>query len=133
MRTYRDVSQYFTAFPCLYVTCLPWQENLCPLRGLEANSDIQTFEVFLTDRVRQLYDKITQLLTEVFSPLQDYIAALLLAFSCCSLQGLVLNPLLSRFLRQEQKKPTVVLSSVIVLSRVIAQAGVGENSEPFPI
>ncbi|XP_067396070.1 meckelin-like [Emydura macquarii macquarii] len=40
------------------------EENLCPLRGLEANSDIQTFEVFLTDRVRQLYDKITQLLTE---------------------------------------------------------------------
>ncbi|CAM4639160.1 unnamed protein product [Caretta caretta] len=40
------------------------EENLCPLRGLEANSDIQTFEVLLTDRARQLYDKITQPLTE---------------------------------------------------------------------
>ncbi|XP_030437699.1 meckelin-like isoform X5 [Gopherus evgoodei] len=40
------------------------EENLCPLRGLEANSDIQTFEVLLTDRARQLYDKITQPLME---------------------------------------------------------------------
>ncbi|XP_074864667.1 meckelin-like [Carettochelys insculpta] len=40
------------------------EENLCPRRGLEANSDIQTFEVLLTDRVRQLYDKITQPLME---------------------------------------------------------------------
>ncbi|XP_019391529.1 PREDICTED: meckelin-like isoform X1 [Crocodylus porosus] len=41
------------------------EEDLCPLRGLEPNSEIQTFEVFLTDRVRQLYDKITQPFMEV--------------------------------------------------------------------
>nr|XP_056718184.1 meckelin-like [Euleptes europaea] len=34
------------------------EENLCPLRGLEANSNIQTFEVLLTDRTRLLYDRI---------------------------------------------------------------------------
>nr|XP_032649662.1 meckelin-like isoform X2 [Chelonoidis abingdonii] len=40
------------------------EENLCLLRGLEANSDIQAFEVLLTDRARQLYDKIMQPLME---------------------------------------------------------------------
>ncbi|XP_077167098.1 meckelin-like isoform X2 [Paroedura picta] len=40
------------------------EENLCPLRGLEADSDIQTFEVFLTDRTRALYDRINQPLAE---------------------------------------------------------------------
>uniref|UniRef100_A0A8D0GTN7 Meckelin n=1 Tax=Sphenodon punctatus TaxID=8508 RepID=A0A8D0GTN7_SPHPU len=34
------------------------EEDLCPLRGLEGNSDIQTFEVLLTDKVQQLYNKI---------------------------------------------------------------------------
>ncbi|KAJ6657194.1 hypothetical protein lerEdw1_002783 [Lerista edwardsae] len=36
------------------------EENRCALRGLEANSDIQTFEVLLTDRTRVLYDRIAQ-------------------------------------------------------------------------
>ncbi|XP_060109840.1 meckelin-like [Heteronotia binoei] len=40
------------------------EENLCPLRGLEANSDIQMFEVLLTDRTRTLYDRINQPLVE---------------------------------------------------------------------
>ncbi|KAL8195036.1 UNVERIFIED_CONTAM: hypothetical protein K2H54_045600 [Gekko kuhli] len=40
------------------------EENLCPLRGLEANSDIQTFEVLLTDRTRALYDRINLPLLE---------------------------------------------------------------------
>ncbi|XP_053126486.1 meckelin-like [Hemicordylus capensis] len=40
------------------------EENLCPLRGLEANSDIQMFEVLLTDRMRLLYDRITLSLME---------------------------------------------------------------------
>ncbi|XP_062997491.1 meckelin-like [Elgaria multicarinata webbii] len=40
------------------------EENLCPLRGLVANSDIQTFEVLLTDRMRALYDRINLSLME---------------------------------------------------------------------
>ncbi|PIO35897.1 hypothetical protein AB205_0211800, partial [Aquarana catesbeiana] len=39
-------------------------ENLCPLRGLEPGSDIQTFEVVLSDRTREQYDKIMQPLRE---------------------------------------------------------------------
>ncbi|KAJ8343775.1 hypothetical protein SKAU_G00311040 [Synaphobranchus kaupii] len=34
------------------------EANLCALRGLEPNSDTQTFEVALTDRVRQRLDRI---------------------------------------------------------------------------
>lgn len=41
------------------------EENLCPLRGLEANSDIQTFEVLITDRTRALYDRITLSFMEI--------------------------------------------------------------------
>ncbi|XP_018427914.1 PREDICTED: meckelin-like [Nanorana parkeri] len=41
------------------------EENLCPLRGLEPGSDIQTFEVMLSERVREQYDKIMQPLMEV--------------------------------------------------------------------
>ncbi|XP_042293719.1 meckelin-like [Sceloporus undulatus] len=41
------------------------EENLCPLRGLEANSEVQTFEVLLTDKTRTLYDRITQSSMEV--------------------------------------------------------------------
>lgn len=40
------------------------EENLCPLRGLEPGSDIQTFEVVLSDRTREQYDKIMQPLRE---------------------------------------------------------------------
>ncbi|XP_075045430.1 meckelin-like [Mixophyes fleayi] len=40
------------------------EENLCPLRGLEPGSDIQTFEILLSDRVREQYEKIMQPLME---------------------------------------------------------------------
>ncbi|KAG8437442.1 hypothetical protein GDO86_008228 [Hymenochirus boettgeri] len=40
------------------------EENLCPLRGLEPSSDIQTFEVLLSDRVRDQYEKIIEPLYE---------------------------------------------------------------------
>ncbi|XP_069494812.1 meckelin-like isoform X2 [Ambystoma mexicanum] len=40
------------------------EENLCPLRGLEPSSDVQTFEVLLSDRVRHQYEKILQPLLE---------------------------------------------------------------------
>ncbi|XP_064169133.1 meckelin-like [Anguilla rostrata] len=40
------------------------EANLCALRGLEPNSDIQTFEIALTDRVRQQLDRIMLSLTE---------------------------------------------------------------------
>ncbi|KAM4614230.1 meckelin-like [Discoglossus pictus] len=40
------------------------EENLCPLRGLEPNSEIQTFEVLLSDRVQEQYGKIMQPLQE---------------------------------------------------------------------
>ncbi|CAI5782398.1 meckelin-like isoform X2 [Podarcis lilfordi] len=41
------------------------EENLCALRGLEAYSDVQTFEVLLTDRTRAFYDRITLSFMEV--------------------------------------------------------------------
>ncbi|CAH2324113.1 meckelin-like isoform X1 [Pelobates cultripes] len=41
------------------------EENLCPLRGLEPNSDNQMFEVLLSDRVREQYEKIMEPLQEV--------------------------------------------------------------------
>ncbi|XP_070617955.1 meckelin-like isoform X2 [Erythrolamprus reginae] len=40
------------------------EDNLCPLRGLEPNSEVQTFEVFLTDRTRTFYDRILLSLME---------------------------------------------------------------------
>ncbi|XP_075694423.1 meckelin-like [Rhinoderma darwinii] len=40
------------------------EENLCPLRGLEPGSGLQTFEVLLSDRVREQYEKIMQPLME---------------------------------------------------------------------
>ncbi|XP_056381501.1 meckelin-like isoform X2 [Hyla sarda] len=40
------------------------EENLCPLRGLEPSSDLQTFEVLLSERVREQYEKILQPLFE---------------------------------------------------------------------
>ncbi|XP_061450003.1 meckelin-like [Rhineura floridana] len=40
------------------------EENLCALRGLEAYSDVQTFEVLLTDRTQEFYDRITLSLME---------------------------------------------------------------------
>ncbi|KAM3828808.1 meckelin-like [Vipera latastei] len=40
------------------------EDNLCPLRGLEANSEVQTFEVLLTDRMRTFYDRILLSLME---------------------------------------------------------------------
>ncbi|XP_029463906.1 meckelin-like isoform X2 [Rhinatrema bivittatum] len=41
------------------------RENLCPLRGLEPSSEIQTFEILLSDRVRQQYDRIRGPLQEM--------------------------------------------------------------------
>ncbi|XP_030060414.1 meckelin [Microcaecilia unicolor] len=41
------------------------KENLCPLRGLEPNSEVQTFEILLSDRVRQQYDRIRAPLQEI--------------------------------------------------------------------
>ncbi|KAM5138031.1 meckelin-like [Mantella aurantiaca] len=41
------------------------EENLCPLRGLEPGADIQTFEVVLSERMREQYDKIMQPLNEI--------------------------------------------------------------------
>ncbi|XP_033012828.1 meckelin-like [Lacerta agilis] len=41
------------------------EENLCALRGLEAYSDVQTFEVLLTDRTQAFYDRITLSFMEV--------------------------------------------------------------------
>ncbi|XP_026575517.1 meckelin-like [Pseudonaja textilis] len=40
------------------------EDNLCPLRGLEPNSEVQTFEVLLTDRTRMFYDRILLSLME---------------------------------------------------------------------
>nr|XP_015223564.1 PREDICTED: meckelin-like [Lepisosteus oculatus] len=40
------------------------EENLCALRGLEANSDVQTFEFLLTEKVRYQLDRIILPLTE---------------------------------------------------------------------
>ncbi|XP_073411007.1 meckelin-like isoform X3 [Dendrobates tinctorius] len=40
------------------------EENLCPLRGLEPGSEVQTFEVLLSERVREQYEKIMQPLIE---------------------------------------------------------------------
>ncbi|KAG8144180.1 hypothetical protein E2320_001287 [Naja naja] len=40
------------------------EDNLCPLRGLEPNSEVQTFEVLLTDRTRTFYDRILLSLME---------------------------------------------------------------------
>ncbi|XP_053557068.1 meckelin [Bombina bombina] len=40
------------------------EENLCPLRGLEPGSDMQTFEILLSDRVQEQYEKIVQPLIE---------------------------------------------------------------------
>ncbi|KAJ1084250.1 hypothetical protein NDU88_004402 [Pleurodeles waltl] len=40
------------------------EENLCPLRGLEPGSEMQTFEVLLSERVRLQYEKIMQPLLE---------------------------------------------------------------------
>ncbi|XP_077144952.1 meckelin-like [Ranitomeya variabilis] len=40
------------------------EENLCPLRGLEPGSEVQTFEVLLSERVREQYEKIMQPLME---------------------------------------------------------------------
>ncbi|KAM8945979.1 meckelin-like [Pelodytes ibericus] len=41
------------------------EENLCPLRGLEPNTDNQTFEVLLSDRVREQYERIMEPIQEV--------------------------------------------------------------------
>ncbi|XP_025032096.1 meckelin-like [Python bivittatus] len=41
------------------------EDNLCPLRGLEAYSEVQTFEVLLTDRTRTFYDRILLSLVEL--------------------------------------------------------------------
>ncbi|XP_069822408.1 meckelin-like isoform X2 [Dendropsophus ebraccatus] len=40
------------------------EENLCPLRGLEPSSELQTFEMLLSERVREQYEKIMQPLSE---------------------------------------------------------------------
>ncbi|XP_013913372.1 PREDICTED: meckelin-like, partial [Thamnophis sirtalis] len=40
------------------------EDNLCPLRGLEPNSETQTFEVLLTDQTRRFYDRILLSLME---------------------------------------------------------------------
>ncbi|XP_063801751.1 meckelin-like isoform X2 [Pseudophryne corroboree] len=44
--------------------CSLSNENLCPMRGLEPGSDVQTFEVLLSERVRDQYEKIMQPLIE---------------------------------------------------------------------
>ncbi|KAM4018585.1 LOW QUALITY PROTEIN: meckelin-like [Anomaloglossus baeobatrachus] len=40
------------------------EENLCSLRGLEPGSELQTFELLLSERVREQYEKIMQPLME---------------------------------------------------------------------
>ncbi|XP_078066710.1 meckelin-like [Mustelus asterias] len=43
------------------------EDNLCAMRGLEPNMDVQTFEVLISNKVRQQYDRILSPLNEAAS------------------------------------------------------------------
>uniref|UniRef100_K7G8R4 Meckelin n=1 Tax=Pelodiscus sinensis TaxID=13735 RepID=K7G8R4_PELSI len=91
------------------------EENLCPRRGLEANSDIQTFEVFLTDRARQLYDKITQPLVE--GPRGERVGVNLREQRLRSYY--TLNRFLSSFLEHVYRDMNYVVKDKLFLERVM--------------
>ncbi|XP_075796052.1 meckelin-like [Pelodiscus sinensis] len=91
------------------------EENLCPRRGLEANSDIQTFEVFLTDRARQLYDKITQPLVE--GPRGERVGVNLREQRLRSYY--TLNRFLSSFLEHVYRDMDYVVKDKLFLERVM--------------
>uniref|UniRef100_A0A4W3IL95 Meckelin n=1 Tax=Callorhinchus milii TaxID=7868 RepID=A0A4W3IL95_CALMI len=42
----------------MYLNLRKEEENLCGMRGLEPNADVQTFEILLSNKVRQQYDRI---------------------------------------------------------------------------
>ncbi|XP_007887413.2 meckelin-like [Callorhinchus milii] len=49
----------------MYLNLRKEEENLCGMRGLEPNADVQTFEILLSNKVRQQYDRILAPLQEV--------------------------------------------------------------------
>ncbi|XP_032891723.1 meckelin-like isoform X1 [Amblyraja radiata] len=49
----------------MYLNLKKEEDNLCAMRGLEPNMEVQTFEVLLSNKVRQQYDRILSPLTEV--------------------------------------------------------------------
>ncbi|XP_067853617.1 meckelin-like [Heptranchias perlo] len=48
----------------MYLNLKKEEDNLCAMRGLEPNTDIQTFEVLISNKVRQQYDRILSPLNE---------------------------------------------------------------------
>ncbi|XP_072136034.1 meckelin-like isoform X4 [Mobula birostris] len=49
----------------MYLNLKKEEDNLCAMRGLEPNMEIQTFEVLISSKVRQQYDRILSPLNEV--------------------------------------------------------------------
>uniref|UniRef100_UPI00398E4F66 meckelin-like n=1 Tax=Pristiophorus japonicus TaxID=55135 RepID=UPI00398E4F66 len=48
----------------MYLNLKKEEDNLCAMRGLEPNMDVQTFEVLISNKVRQQYDRILSPLNE---------------------------------------------------------------------
>ncbi|XP_069758228.1 meckelin-like [Narcine bancroftii] len=49
----------------MYINLEREEDNLCAMRGLEPNMEVQTFEVLISNKVRQQYDRILSPLNEV--------------------------------------------------------------------
>ncbi|XP_054856155.1 meckelin-like [Eublepharis macularius] len=89
------------------------EENLCPLRGLEANSDIQTFEVLLTDRTRVLYDRINLPLVEAPRQVRSDVRDQRLR------SYHTLNHFLASFLEHRYKDMDYVVKDKFLLERIL--------------
>ncbi|XP_067905206.1 meckelin-like isoform X2 [Heterodontus francisci] len=48
----------------MYLNLKKEEDNLCAMRGLEPNMDVQTFEVLISNKIRQQYDRILSPLNE---------------------------------------------------------------------
>ncbi|GCB74576.1 hypothetical protein scyTo_0003667 [Scyliorhinus torazame] len=102
----------------MYLNLKKEEGNLCAMRGLEPNMDVQTFEVLISNKVRQQYDRILSSINEAArvnrSSRED---------SATLQQNLkayfTMNKFLSSFLEHAYKDMDYVVKEKLFLERIL--------------
>ncbi|XP_038662201.1 meckelin-like [Scyliorhinus canicula] len=102
----------------MYLNLKKEEGNLCAMRGLEPNMDVQTFEVLISNKVRQQYDRILSPLSEAAKVNQSSRED-----SATLQQNLkayfTMNKFLSSFLEHAYKDMDYVVKEKLFLERIL--------------
>ncbi|XP_043562521.1 meckelin-like isoform X1 [Chiloscyllium plagiosum] len=102
----------------MYLNLKKEEDNLCAMRGLEPNMEVQTFEVLISNKVRQQYDRILSPLNEaarVNRSIREDSATLQQNLKAYY----TMNKFLSSFLEHAYKDMDYVVKEKLFLERIL--------------